>query len=527
MADPSATDPFPVLFVDDDPDARELLRHIAEHAGAQASVAGSLREARAALAAGEFAAVVTDQHLPDGTGLELVQQLRAERPATDVLIITGYPQVEVAVRALKLGATDYLIKPLDLQLVRHTLAALMDRHRQARERAGLEKALRHADRLRALGVAAAGLAHEINNPLAFAFHQLDQGAGAASLAEARDAMAAARESLERIRILVRDLRLFSRSEPPKLEPTGVRRELELALRMAEPQLEGRAALECALEEVPEVMATAAGLGQVFLNLIANAAQAIPPGQPQRHRVRVSTGTDASGWAVVEVRDTGGGIPPEVRARLFEPFVTTKPPGKGTGLGLAICKAIVDAAGGRIECDSAPGGGTCMRVRLPPAPARAPAPEAAPEPVRLVETGTGRALKLLVVEDEAILLKALTRTCQQSFAVRPCANAADALAAYAEEGGAFDGVLTDFSMPQRTGLDLARQLRREGYAGPVVLLSGSIEAEPFQAALEEGSIQRVLTKPWTLSGLIQELQVLIRDHARPPRVAASAAAASAG
>jgi len=89
------------------------------------------------------------------------------------------------------------------------------------------------------------------------------------------------------------------------------------------------------------------------------------------------------------------------------------------------------------------------------------------------------------------------------------------------------VLTDFSMPQRTGLDLARQLRREGYAGPVVLLSGSIEAEPFQAALEEGSIQRVLTKPWTLSGLIQELQVLIRDHARPPRVAASAAAASAG
>ena len=121
-------------------------------------------------------------------------------------------------------------------------------------------------------------------------------------------------------------------------------------------------------------------------------------------------------------------------------------------------------------------------------------------------------RLLLVEDEEILLKALARTCQQTFEVRACSDADEALAAYASEGGAFDAVLTDFSMPRRNGLDLARQLRSDGFNGPIVVLSGAIETEPFEAALEEGTIQRVLSKPWTISGLLRELLALVRTRA---------------
>jgi len=513
--------PASVLFVDDDPTARKLLCIISERSGAQPYVAGNVAEARAALAAREYAAVVTDQHLPDGTGLDLVQQVRAEHPSTDVLIITAYPKIEVAVRALKLGAADYLIKPLEFPLVGHRLAAILERQRAAREKTALEAALRHSDRLRSLGVAAAGLAHELNNPLAYVLNQLDQGVSAADLSEARDAMASARDGVERIRALVRDLRTFSRSDPPRLEPTDVRSDLEVAIRLASPQLQGRATVERSLRDVPTVMAGAASLGQVFLNLIANAAQAFPPGDPVDHVIRVSTAANAQGWAVVEVHDNGPGIAPEIKARLFEPFVTTKPPGQGTGLGLAMCRAIVNAAGGEIECVSSPGHGTCMRVRLPPAPGARPEPAPAPVPLpvqpprpeasRVMRAPPG-APRLLLVEDEEILLKALTRTCQQTFDVRPCGGAADALAAYAAEHGAFDAVLTDFSMPRRNGLDLARQLRDDGFRGPIVVLSGAIEEEPFRAALEEGTIQRVLTKPWTISGLLKELLALIRARA---------------
>src|SRR5205823_7184088 len=124
-------------------------------------------------------------------------------------------------------------------------------------------------------------------------------------------------------------------------------------------------------------------------------------------------------------------------RLFEPCGITGPAGQGTGLGLATCKALIDAAGGEIECESAPGHGTCMRVRLPPAtcarssPSMDPPSQIAPRPARARP-------RLLLVEDEEILLKALNRTCQARFEVKPCLGAEEALAAYAAEGGAFDG-----------------------------------------------------------------------------------------
>src|SRR6185369_5616771 len=126
----------------------------------------------------------------------------------------------------------------------------------------------------------------------------------------------------------------------------------------------RASLVKALAPAPLVEANESRLGQVFLNLLINAAQAIPDGAADRHRIRVSTGTDAAGRAVVEIADTGAGIPAESLGRIFEPFYTTKPVGVGTGLGLSICRNLVQAIGGEISVESTPAVGSTFRVTLP-------------------------------------------------------------------------------------------------------------------------------------------------------------------
>jgi signal transduction histidine kinase len=119
-----------------------------------------------------------------------------------------------------------------------------------------------------------------------------------------------------------------------------------------------------LQPVPMVKANESRLGQVFLNLLLNAAQAIPDGAAAEHEIRIRTRTDGLGRVLVEVSDTGRGIPEELRARIFDPFFTTKPPGQGTGLGLAIAQGIAADHGGRIEVISRLGKGSIFRVVLP-------------------------------------------------------------------------------------------------------------------------------------------------------------------
>ena len=235
----------------------------------------------------------------------------------------------------------------------------------------LQVKMTSTDRLATVGTLAAGVAHEINNPLACVLANLSYALSIlgdlplevrGSLEETVDALQGARDGAERIRQTCRDIKLFSGGAGDEESgPTEVGPVLESALAMAASEPRHRAKVVRTLEPVPTVDIGQNRLGQVLLNLILNAAQAIPDGLPAENEIHVSTQVRGR-RVVIAIRDTGCGMTPIVRARIFEPFYTTK--AVGTGLGLSICKGIIEKLGGQIEVESAVGAGTTFRVILP-------------------------------------------------------------------------------------------------------------------------------------------------------------------
>jgi PAS domain S-box-containing protein len=242
------------------------------------------------------------------------------------------------------------------------------------ERKAMQAQLVMSDRLAAVGTLAAGVAHEINNPLAFVLSNLSflfrELQGVASelppgrIAEMEEVLREAADGANRVRQIVRDLRTFSRGDDDEVAtPVNVQSVLESAITMARGELRTRARIVREYSDVPLVEGNEGRFGQVFLNLLINAAQAIPQGRPDQHEVRLVL-RPAGDRVIVEVKDTGVGMSPDVRARIFDPFFTTKPVGEGTGLGLSICHGIVTGFGGEIIVESEEGQGSTFRVVLP-------------------------------------------------------------------------------------------------------------------------------------------------------------------
>ncbi|MBM7112350.1 sensor histidine kinase [Archangium primigenium] len=236
-----------------------------------------------------------------------------------------------------------------------------------------QEQLLSADRLASVGRLAAGVGHEINNPLAYILsnlryvHQeLAELTGVADEQGRQEMLAAlseASEGAERVRLIVQDLKTLSRPDDVALGPVDVAAVVRSSAKMARHETRDRARVVEACEGVPPVHANAARLGQVFLNLFINAAHAIPPGRAQENEIRVDARLSAPDQVTVAVRDTGAGIPAEHLRRIFDPFFTTKPVGMGTGLGLSVCHRIITALGGDIRVESEPGQGTCFFITL--------------------------------------------------------------------------------------------------------------------------------------------------------------------
>ncbi|MBW2460272.1 MAG: PAS domain S-box protein [Deltaproteobacteria bacterium] len=245
--------------------------------------------------------------------------------------------------------------------------------RDVTEARRMQAQLMQSDRMASLGTLAAGVAHEINNPLAWLHNAalaLDRDIGRLSSEEPptrdevermRESVSAALEGTSRVRMIVQDLRTFSRPDDESVESVDVRDVLRGAIRVSSKELSSRAEVREDYGDVPRVIGNSARLGQVFLNLILNAAQAVDQGATDKSEVGVRAYQDGEN-VVVEVQDAGRGIPGHLLPRIFEPFFTTKG-GDGTGLGLAISHRIVTRLGGRIEVESVEGEGTLFRVVL--------------------------------------------------------------------------------------------------------------------------------------------------------------------
>jgi PAS domain S-box-containing protein len=239
-----------------------------------------------------------------------------------------------------------------------------------RERLRLEQELNHAQRLESVGQLSASIAHEINNPLGYIVGNLEYvrdelaDSSMGDTSELLMALDQAAEGALRVRDVVRDLLAFSRIDQDELEAVDVQLVLESTLRLAMGQIKRKARVIRDYVDVPRVWANRLRLGQVALNLVINAVQALPDDRAEDNVIRLSTGRDQHGRVVFEVHDNGPGIPEHIRTRLFEPFFSTKPAGLGTGLGLSICHNIIGRFRGEISVQSEPGQGAAFRVHLP-------------------------------------------------------------------------------------------------------------------------------------------------------------------
>jgi PAS domain S-box-containing protein len=257
------------------------------------------------------------------------------------------------------------------------MPSVMVTWRDVTEERALRDRLLMADRMAAVGTLASGVAHEINNPLACVTANLEllreeltppvPGEPPPTRMPQPEILAAlddAREGAERVRVIVRDLRLFARGDAGERGPVDLGGVLQAAERMAGNMVKTRARVVQEHAPLPPVDGNATRLCQVFVNILVNAAQAIAAGAPEDNEVRVCAALDGD-RVVVEVRDTGVGIPADVRSRIFDPFFSTKGIGGGHGLGLSVCHGIVTSFGGQISVDDGPEGrGTIVRVALP-------------------------------------------------------------------------------------------------------------------------------------------------------------------
>ena len=260
---------------------------------------------------------------------------------------------------------------------RHVLIGARD----ISERKELEAQLRLTDRMVSVGTLAAGVAHEINNPLAYISLNLEQIAkrlptagrhvDGSAAEQLRSALEMARQGTNQVATIVRDLKTFSHASEETTGAVDVERLLETTIRMAKHELDGRAELHCEFGAVPMVVGNESKLAQVFLNLLLNAAQAMP-GDRHDGRVVIRTKLLDDHRVVVEVEDNGSGISHEAMPRIFDPFFTTKSATTGTGLGLYVCRNIVDECGGSLQVHSTPGLGTTFQVTLPQEPPAAQA-----------------------------------------------------------------------------------------------------------------------------------------------------------
>ena len=390
---------------------------------------------------------------------------------------TGSALAPTTYRARRGDDTEALAEFRSLRVTWDGKPSSLGYGRDVTESRALEARLALSERMASIGTLAAGVAHEINNPLAYVTASLER----ASVLLAGDSRPSpelitlvrdAREGADRIARIVRDIRNFARPDAAQRGPVDVIGAIERAVELVQSRLRLRAQLVLELGDVPPALADEARVVQVLLNLLVNAIEALPDGHADHHPIRVVAATvalDDGDRVVIEVHDDGPGIPADVVGRIFDPFFTTKPVGAGMGLGLALSHGIVTSLGGDITVASEPVRGSVFRVVLTVA-AAPPAP--APPPVLDDKAPPSPRARVLIIDDEAVLTKIMTAALRDRHDVVASTSAQAALHRL-RAGEDFDVVFCDLMMPQMTGMDFYDALAEVAPAlrERVVFLSG--------------------------------------------------------
>jgi two-component system, cell cycle sensor histidine kinase and response regulator CckA len=491
-----------ILLVEDDHSIRAALQGILEEEGYGVATAENGRQALERLGSGSAPdLIVLDLRMPimDGWEFRAVQKSDPKLAGIPVLAVSA----DGSAKAAAIDAEAYLRKPLSTEALLDTISRILGEV----ERRRLLGRLDEAERFAALGRLAASVGHEINNPLAYVAMNVDQAMSEVERFFAQDAASSGlfqslptllrecRVGLDRIRDVVRDLQRLSRRAEVRRESFSLDDLVEESLAMARNQVEHRARVRKRYAEGLSVHGDRSALGQVVLNLILNAAQALPEGKAEANEVTLTTYA-RDGHVHVEIADTGAGIPPQVLPHIFDPFYTTKPIGDGTGLGLAVSCRVVADHGGRIDVESEVGRGSMFRIVLP-------SPPAAAAPPLLVESAdpdrTPVRARILVIDD----LPAFGRTIARALVeheVTVVGRAAEAFARLADDD-TFDVILCDVQMPELGARGVYERLGADWphLCARVIFMTGGAFTPESREFLEQ-SPQTILTKPFSIDEL---------------------------
>jgi PAS domain S-box-containing protein len=384
--------------------------------------------------------------------------------------------------------------------------------RDLTERKRMQASLQKADRLASVGSLAAGVAHEINNPLAYVLANLEllgEDLGQLKLPEGsgfdqtiQRTLQEAAEGANRVRRIVRDLRSFARADEEALQAVDIHEVIDAAIDIADNEIRHRARLEKDYGEVPAVRGAPGRLTQVFLNLLVNAAHAIPEEAYGDQFIRVSTRAER-GNVYIDISDTGTGIPDDIIERIFDPFFTTKAQGMGTGLGLSICHGIVTALGGEIKVQSRAGEGSTFSVMLPASDVPVMRRR---DPSRPHEVALAQPLRVLVVDDEPSIGAGIKRALG-GHTVEVAGSGREAIDAI--EANEFDLVLCDVMMPDVSGMDVYAHIStaRPDYGKRFVFMTGGAFTPKAREFLESVPNEHI-EKPFS----IRELRNLVSKRA---------------
>jgi signal transduction histidine kinase len=525
-----------ILIVDNERFLRESLAQLLDERGYDVSLADDGREALRLLRSQVRPdLIILDLRMPvmDGWEFRTIQKNDPTLGPIPVLVVSA----DESPKAAAISADGYLNKPFDSQdLITAVERVLADDKRRTTTRQ-LE-----TDRMSSLARVAANVGHEINNPLTFVMLNLQQSidevgvslrsleaaageplsdAGRATL---KERLAGVAEMLrecevggERIRGTVTNLQQLSRKTVPRRDAVDMRQLIDESASMAMNQLRHRARLIKSFGEAALIHGDRTALGQVLLNLLVNAVHAIPEGNAERNEIRVTTRVEAGSNGpelVVEIRDSGVGIAPDVLSRVFEPYFTTKCVGEGTGLGLSISRQIVEDHGGRLTVESASGMGTVFRVILPIRPT--PPAEGSPAPTSLdTAPAVPKALargRILVIDDEPFIGRVIMKALGSEHDVFVVQRASEAFALL-EQDQTFDVVLCDLVMPDVNGPEFYATVaeRWPELTARLVFMTGGAFT-PRTIAFLKNVPTEVLAKPFALADLMRIVRERVQDPA---------------
>lgn len=407
-----------------------------------------------------------------------------------------------------LAAPDRTVEIKSVGCVWDGEPAVLGIARDVTDRKVMERRLVEADRLAALGTLAAGVAHEINNPLTYALlavQRIERTVASLDVPDAargsiREQLGDIEHGIARVASITRSLRAFARPDDAPPGPVDLGEVIQRSLQMVAHDLRHRASLLLEVPELPWVNGNAARLEQVVVNVLTNAIQSLPEGGVHKIEVVVRHDHDR---VVLTVRDTGCGMSAAVRGRIFEPFFTTRPVGEGMGLGLSVSKTIIEGVGGELAVSSSPEGGTTVTISLcVHAGARPQAPE--PDRVRARR-------RILLIDDEAVLRRVFGQLLGKHHDVATAASGRDALAAL--RAAEFDVIVCDVMMPDMNGCELYQRIAEQhpGSERQVVFITGGTftsEVDDFLAATPN----RVLTKPFNLESILSTIDYVTRTPA---------------